>query len=599
MPEPEEHQFGQYQLVEKIAQGGMAEIFRGRARDFEGIEKPVVIKRILPQIAASPEFVEMLIDEAKIAVMLSHGNIAQIYDLGKVADDYFIVMEYVDGKTLSHIMKRLRNLNRRMPVAYALWLCAEIANGLDYMHRKTDDQGNPLHIVHRDISPQNIILSTSGTVKIIDFGIAKAKTKVSTTDSGILKGKFAYMSPEHAEGGKLDHRTDIFSLGVILFELLTGERLFKGKNNRETISRVKKAKVPLPSQLRDKVTKELDRLVLKALAKDREKRYQTALEFHGDLTRYLVTQYPEFSPRELVKYLAQIFPELAQKMSETPIPHTPTATEKEEESLSEPTAAASSNVIRKNLAMDEIYEVPSVSPPESSEEKVSFYKLILPRLQKIARIGAIGLGVIALALIGIEAAPWISRQIKTASSYLTSLSETIQPPIEKEIAEKPLPPKLPSVVEPPPNGFLKIESEPPGAIVFLNDKKTEWITPAKVELPPRDHQKIGLHLEKYRFWESTFDIKSKETTELAAKLEINFGDLEIDSLPPKAAVYLNGKRVGQTPFERRRLPPETTFEVVLQLEGYEEWRRDVKIFGGKREIVKASLQKTKKSRALR
>ncbi|MBI2982563.1 MAG: serine/threonine protein kinase, partial [Deltaproteobacteria bacterium] len=284
MAELEEHQFGQYQLVEKIAQGGMAEIFRGKALDFQGIEKPVVIKRILPQIAASQEFVEMLIDEAKIAVLLSHGNIAQIFDLGKVADDYFIVMEYVDGKTLSQMMKRLRTLKRRMPIGYALWLCAEIANGLDYMHRKTDDGGNPLHILHRDISPQNIILSTSGTVKIIDFGIAKAKTKISTTDSGILKGKFAYMSPEHAEGGKLDHRTDIFSLGVILFELLTGDRLFKGKNNRETIARVKKTKVPPPSQLREKVTKDLDRIVLKALAKDRGKRYLSALEFHGDLT---------------------------------------------------------------------------------------------------------------------------------------------------------------------------------------------------------------------------------------------------------------------------------------------------------------------------
>src|SRR5262249_34240355 len=152
-----------------------------------------------------------------------------------VADDYFIVMEYVEGKTVSQIMKRLKVQGKLMPIAYAAYIVREIAAALDYMHRKTDDDGHPLHIVHRDISPQNAIVSVAGTIKIIDFGIAKAKTKVSTTDSGVLKGKFAYMSPEHAEGLKLDHRTDLFSLGVILFELLIGQRLFKGKNNMETV----------------------------------------------------------------------------------------------------------------------------------------------------------------------------------------------------------------------------------------------------------------------------------------------------------------------------------------------------------------------------
>ncbi|MBI2981511.1 MAG: serine/threonine protein kinase [Deltaproteobacteria bacterium] len=451
MPELEEHQFGQYQLVEKIAQGGMAEIFRGKALDFQGIEKPVVIKRILPQIAASQEFVEMLIDEAKIAVMLSHGNIAQIYDLGKVADDYFIVMEYVDGKTLSQIMKRLRTMKRRMPISYALWLCAEIANGLDYMHRKTDDQGNPLRIIHRDISPQNVILSTSGTVKIIDFGIAKAKTKISTTDSGILKGKFAYMSPEHAEGGKLDCRTDVFSLGVILFELLTGDRLFKGKNNRETIARVKKTKVPLPSQLRERVTKELDRIVLKALAKNRERRYPSALEFHGDLTRHLVTHYPEFSPREPARYLAQLFPELAGKMAEAPSPQIPTLTEKEEDSFSEPTAAASSNLIRKNMEIDAIYEIPEEPSGEEPEEKVSFllltarkFKATAPRMRRIANRAA---GILLAALLvygGVVFAPWFREKFQDISASLSSLKSPAPKPIEEPMAKKTERPLLPS-----------------------------------------------------------------------------------------------------------------------------------------------------------
>src|SRR3989338_4105095 len=364
MPEIETQEFGQYQLIEKIAQGGMAEIFLGKARDPHGIEKPVVIKRILPQIAASPEFVEMLIDEAKIAVMLSHGNIAQIYDLGKVADDYFIVMEYVEGRTLSQINKRLRQQNKRMPVPFAVWIASEIASGLDYMHRKTDEEGIPLQIIHRDISPQNIILSTAGTLKIIDFGIAKAKTKVSTTDSGILKGKFAYMSPEHAEGEKLDHRTDIFSLGVVLYELLTGQRLFKGKNNQETLKKVRRAKVPPPSAFREHLPPELDEITLKALQKERTKRYPEAGELQRNLTKALIKHYPDFTPRKLALYLGELFPELMQKI-EPVVQATPTETNapREEEPASEETAHPASDLIRKNLEGEESEIPPSVAKP--------------------------------------------------------------------------------------------------------------------------------------------------------------------------------------------------------------------------------------------
>ncbi|MDO8644869.1 MAG: serine/threonine-protein kinase, partial [bacterium] len=253
--------FGQYHITEKIAQGGMAEIFKGKTIDIHGFEKTVVIKRILPQISANPEFVAMLVDEAKIAVQLSQGNIAQIYDLGKVGDDYFIVMEYVPGRSVSQIARRLRTLGRHCPVPYACYIASEVAAGLHYIHNRTDENGMPLYIIHRDISPQNIIVSDSSTIKIIDFGIAQAKKKVVTTDSGIVKGKFAYMSPEHAEGELLDHRTDIFSLGIILFELLTGQRLFKGKNNRETIRNVRKARIPHPSELRDSIDKRLDDIV--------------------------------------------------------------------------------------------------------------------------------------------------------------------------------------------------------------------------------------------------------------------------------------------------------------------------------------------------
>ncbi|MBI2974705.1 MAG: serine/threonine protein kinase, partial [Deltaproteobacteria bacterium] len=209
---------GQYFLQEKIAQGGMAEIYKGIASDIHGIKKTVVIKKILPHIAANKEFVDMLVSEAKIAVQLNHGNIAQIYDLGRAGSDYFMVMEFVDGKSLSQIHKRCLKNGELIPIKYICYLISEVANGLDYMHHKADSAGKPLGIVHRDISPQNLIVSYSGNVKIIDFGIAKAAFKIDGTETGILKGKFAYMSPEQARGENIDDRSDIFSLGVILHE---------------------------------------------------------------------------------------------------------------------------------------------------------------------------------------------------------------------------------------------------------------------------------------------------------------------------------------------------------------------------------------------
>jgi len=287
----------------------MAEIFKGLAYDLHGLKKTVVIKKILPQIAADPEFVNMLINEAKIAVMLSHGNIAQIFDLGKVGDDYFMVMEYVDGKSLSQIHRQSLKKGELIPIEYICYFISEVANGLNYMHRRSDDQGRNLGIIHRDISPQNVIVSYSGTVKIIDFGIAKAAMQVNITDSGVLKGKFAYMSPEQARGEPIDPRSDVFSLGIILHELVTGRRLFKGANKRETLQNVRRGSVPAPSLARSDLPDELDTIVLKSLAKDPKNRYLWASELHDDLVKFLYTHYPNFQPSTVTDFIRNLFAE--------------------------------------------------------------------------------------------------------------------------------------------------------------------------------------------------------------------------------------------------------------------------------------------------
>lgn len=285
----------------------MAEIFKGLTYDFSGIKKFIVIKRILPHIAANKEFIDMLVSEAKIAVSLSHGNIAQIYDLGKVGNDYFIVMEFVDGKSLSQIQRKCQEKGVLIPVEFCAYFIAELCSGLDYIHRRKDEMGNDLKIVHRDISPQNVIVSYSGNVKIVDFGVAKAAFKLGEEQTGILKGKFAYMSPEQAEGVEIDNRSDLFSAGTVLWELLTSQRLFKKKSNSETVEAVKKMAVVAPSQFRPDVPPDLDQIVAKALEKDANSRYDSAHDMSLDLTKYLLKHHSEFKPSNISAFLSQLF----------------------------------------------------------------------------------------------------------------------------------------------------------------------------------------------------------------------------------------------------------------------------------------------------
>ncbi len=601
MSEPPVSSFGQYQLVEKIAQGGMAEIFKGKALDLHGLERPVVIKRILPHIAASPEFVQMLIDEAKIAVMLSHGNIAQIYDLGKVSDDYFIVMEYVEGKTISQIMKRLRSLGQQMSIPTAVYLCSEIAKGLDYMHRRMDDEGRELHIVHRDISPQNVILSTAGTVKIIDFGIAKAKTKISTTDSGILKGKFAYMSPEHAEGEKLDYRSDIFSLGVILFELLTNQRLFKGKNNLETVKKVRHTKVPVPSTLQTRIPKELDEIVLKALVKDRNKRYQSASSFAQDLTKFLVSQFPEFSPRELIPFLHELFPETAPEKNKGPqseeTPAGPLVIKKENAQVfaepKEDTIAADTEILRRKLKQTEVFDVPD-KRDVPAKEAIKPNQGFLHREKRYDSKKWMGIVFSGFAVFFFLF--WGTKKSISIFQYW-KIQKTVQK--QEEQRQKDIQRAIEILnrkqkVEAPASSTasLFVDSNPKGAKIFIDDKDTNLKTPATLsELVAAQDHKIGLYLDHYNYWESHVQVREGKTNTLIATLEASYGDLEINSLPAGANILLNGQLVGKTPFQLSHLTPETTYDITLNLSGYEVWKRSVKIFSGHKEVIAASLKK--------
>ncbi len=299
--------FGKYWLLERISVGGMAEIFKAKTFGVQGFEKTIAIKRILPNMAEDKEFIAMFVDEAKLAVQLNHPNICQIYELGRNNDSHYIAMEFIHGKDLLRIQSRLRREGRLLPLEMSIYTIARILSALDYAHRKQDPRLGPLNLVHRDISPQNIIISYEGDVKLIDFGIAKATSRSTRTQVGVLKGKFGYMSPEQVNGQDIDRRSDIFSVGTVLAEMLTGKRLFAAESDYATLEKIRRAEYEPLSSLNPEIDSELEKILAKALVADRNNRYAWAHEFQEDLERYLTERRLSFSQSKTASWMKDNF----------------------------------------------------------------------------------------------------------------------------------------------------------------------------------------------------------------------------------------------------------------------------------------------------
>lgn len=313
--------FGQYTLLERIAVGGMAEVWKARMRGVEGFQKTVAIKRILPHMTDNAEFVGMFIDEAKLAAQLTHPNIVHIYDLGKIGRDYYIAMEYVEGKDLRSLLNAGRRQGLPLPLELGLLIAARLASALDYAHRKRDFEERELGLVHRDVSPQNVLLTYEGDVKLCDFGIAKAVSKASQTQMGALKGKLQYMSPEQAWGRPVDARSDLFSLGAVLFEMVTGERQFPGDSEISVLEAVRQGKTRSPRQVTLSVPREVDEIVSRAIAIDPKDRFQSAGEMKHRLEVVLALLAPSLSPTDLAAYIRQVFePQPAEQPEAAPAP---------------------------------------------------------------------------------------------------------------------------------------------------------------------------------------------------------------------------------------------------------------------------------------
>ncbi|MCP5464667.1 MAG: serine/threonine protein kinase [Deltaproteobacteria bacterium] len=607
MPDKKQ-KLGQYTLLEKIAQGGMAQVFKALTVDPSGFKRLVVIKRILPHISADPEYVEMLVDEAKIAVNFTHGNIAQIYDLGRVNDDYFIVMEYVDGKTLSQIRKRLTQIGQRFPLDILLYIFIELCRGLSYIHNKKDDHGHSMGVVHRDISPQNVILSYAGNIKVIDFGVAKAHNKEGQTQSGVLKGKFAYMSPEQSRGEGIDHRSDVFSAGTLLWEMATGERLFKKKTNQDTVQAVRKARFESAKELRSDLPEDFDKIVKKALQKAARNRYQDAMEMARDCEKLLIAVNPEFKPIQAAEFLFKLFgPEADEKALPNPL------FEKEKTPvtavhLNKPRANEDREDVTIREARDE------VTPAFAIKERIKkrawpwltgfaiflvgcffIYQLIVGKVEK-ASVVFKGLPENARVFLNGEAAalddskiflaPETQWQFRVqAPDYKDWEKTLVLKPMEERVLQIDLESKLAKTAN------LIISTIPPGATVYLNNTEWRFKTPVVIKnLPSNQIHKVGLFLEKFRFFSQEIKLEAGQDNRFEHHFVMNFAFLAITTNPMGANVTINGQSMGRTPFQNH-LPPDEELELSVSKEGYQSVSEVILLKAGEERQLQFELKK--------
>ena len=299
-------QLGRYRILKRLGTGGMAEVFLAKSTGAEGIEKLLVLKRVLPSFARSGKFISMFVDEAKVAMRLNHPNIVQVYAFEQSSGEFLLAMELVDGLDLGRLVAAARRQSQKLPVGLAAYVTLNIAKGLDYAHKRKDEAGLPMEIVHRDVSPQNVLLTYEGVVKVADFGIAKAR--MVTEETGVIKGKFAYMSPEQARGEKVDHRSDVYSLGVLLAELLMGRVMYPGRQGLDVLEAVRGAERTLPSEVDPTVPSALDRIVRRATAPDPEERFQTARSLSSALSQYLHNEERMWDGEALEQFIANVAP---------------------------------------------------------------------------------------------------------------------------------------------------------------------------------------------------------------------------------------------------------------------------------------------------
>jgi eukaryotic-like serine/threonine-protein kinase len=626
--------FGRYFLLDQIAQGGMAEICRARLAAPDGAGRLIVIKRIQASYGGSNEFLQMFKSEIKTTMGFNHPNIVQLYDFGEEQNQPYIAMELVDGKNLRQFISKCNELKQGFPIPLAVYIAEQVASGLYYAHTYKDKiTGEPLNIVHRDVSPQNVLISYEGNVKVIDFGIAKATTNLENTRAGVIKGKPSYLSPEQISGEVLDGRSDLFALGIVLWEMLVGKKLFAGENELAVLKLIEACQthVKPPSVHNPRVTKELDAIVMKMLSKQADRRYQTADEVQRALHRFLYTFAPDFNPADLAYYAKELFKDQIvedrkkiQKLNdeveqlltvferrERPQMFTMDGSKSEEkeetttvvESRLRATGARTFEAEKGNSSL----QIEKVGSSATGSRQRGGYvarnsgynapagpQRTQPPTQRAPAKQSGGGGGIGLtfAVVAIAAGFWFRQELFPGAS-----TGPVDPP--NPVATKTATPVLPLVDRTPdaikgPSIVLNFEIKPGAASVELlvNDKPIDTSRERISTVVPLDKPleikvtKPGFKpIEKRLILESRTYGRLKEVTEQINLEQFRYGYLTIRTSPPTAlaSMSINGDPwVRTTPFVDEKLPIGN-YTVLLKNEGLGwEKRVDVTIQEGKR-----------------
>ncbi len=541
--EPLPRQFGKYTLLRKLAAGGMAELFLALHKSVAGFEKLVVIKRILPQMNQDRQFIDMLLHEARIAATLSHPNIVQTFDVGQVDGTFFIAMEHIHGEDIRTIVRQMKKKSvNELPLEHALHIVVGLCAGLAYAHEKRDISGQLLGIVHRDISPQNIVVTFSGDVKVVDFGVAKSLHAGEESKGGQLKGKVPYMSPEQAAGEEIDWRSDIFAAGVILFELTTGKRLFKGATEYDTLKLICETEYPMPSDVAAGYPAQLERIVMKALARNRDARYQTAREMQADLEAFIRHERLPVSPVSMTGWMQSLFEESLEKQN---------ADLQDIKQLADRIAAeypseyAPASTGSHPSAQFDQSKTGGVAPGAATS--------IAPPAKRSGAVWGLVVGLaVAAAAAGLYL--WKGQGQTTQASVPTATTS--------QAADTP-PPAA------DPRGAIKLESTPSGASIWINGDLRKEVTPATIDhLPIGQDLNVKLSMEGFESHKETVKLeRAGDTKAITVKMATGSVTVELDILP-EPTVWVDEKPWKGDAKKITGLSADEEHKIVVAASGY-------------------------------
>ena len=484
----EGEEFGKYTLIGELAVGGMAEVYLAVQQGLQGYLKVVTIKRMLPHLNGLPEYVAMFIDEARLGARLEHPNIVRTYEFGEQDGQYYTVMEYLPGEDLVKILNRASATKEPLPLNLAVYIAMQVCSGLHFAHELTDTEGNPLGLVHRDVNPSNIIITYSGEVKLIDFGVAKAATNASQTLAGTIKGKLAYMSPEQVLGHELDRRSDVFSTGVVLWELLTARPLFTRDNEAATLYSIMNDPIPNVRQFRPEVPRELDAMVARALARSPQERFESCDTMLYALESFLGTQ-PKVDARVVARMLEGIFGMTRANAKRS---------------------IAQTRSLRKNVSLvmklrtdvrRDLVEKAEAAEAARAEPGVTRAKLMVATALIVVLGAAGGVGFMVLRT---DDEPTAAR---------------------------------------PAMASLELVTTPPGAAIFVGSEPTGLKTPATLPDLPPGKLSIRLTLDGHRTVDETLSLQSGERAARTFALVPMRGRLVLGNLPRDAEVWVDGNEV--------------------------------------------------------